>query len=500
MAGTRQPAKNNMTTIALPPVLVIGFTGHRRLLDEAASRARVTALLAETKASASGLLSCVSSVASGGDLLFAESCLDLGLPLNVLLPLPKNEFRDDFDEPTWERVERVLARALSVSVTGDGAATRDENYYDCGVEVVERSTLLVALWNGEPPRGLGGTAQIVEFAKVSGRPILWVHSRTGALLRINEDRLARHDPELDLLNAVAAAEPPVGVTTSRELAGAWVAKIDAAASRIAPRVRTLATTRLLCSAAAAILTALGSLEGWNAAWLVLGGVFGIAAYLLPAALRMKTRQARWWKLRTGAEIGRSNMALWRAPGPYDVIGPEEVPELAGVLASLSFLKLHSREPVAAVEDFKKEYREGRLGEQIAYFSKHAAIASRRSRIYQVTAAVCTVLAVVVANVTLLEGVADGLALETWQPVLALNAAVLFQVAAIAGALLVIKDYQRRRERYREMQRRLEQWDMQLAAALTWPVLLRLSRSIERALLAEVIEWKSLIRHQKLTGR
>jgi hypothetical protein len=334
---------------------------------------------------------------------------------------------------------------------------------------------------------------------VSGRPILWLHSRTGALLRINEDRFARADPVLDLLNAVPADRPLEEGHTNRALAAAWVAKVDAAASRIAPHVRTLATTRLLCSAAAAILTALGSLEGFGSGWVVAGGVLGVAAYLWPAALRMKARQARWWKLRTAAEIGRSHVALWRAPGPYDVIGPEEVPEAAGVLASLSFLKLHGAEPAAPVDEFKSEYRAGRLREQIAYFTKHAARSSRRARIYKVTAAVCTVLAVLVANVSLLENFSADLALESWQPVLALGAAVLFQAAAIAGALLVIKDYQRRRERYREMRRLLEQWDAQLAAVRTWPVLLRLVRTVERALLAEVIEWKSLIRHRKLSG-
>jgi len=32
----------------------------------------------------------VSSAAAGGDLLFAESCVQLEIPLRVLLPLPRN--------------------------------------------------------------------------------------------------------------------------------------------------------------------------------------------------------------------------------------------------------------------------------------------------------------------------------------------------------------------------------------------------------------------------
>jgi len=71
----------------------------------------------------------VSSVAAGGDLLFAESCIQLELPLSVLLPLPREEFRKDFDAATWSRAEQVLSKAASIEVTtGDGA--REECYYD----------------------------------------------------------------------------------------------------------------------------------------------------------------------------------------------------------------------------------------------------------------------------------------------------------------------------------------------------------------------------------
>ena len=47
-------------------------------------------------------------------------------------------------------------------------------------------------------------------------------------------------------------------------------------------------------------------------------------------------------MRTAAEICRSCLALWPTPGLYEAVGPEVVPDLAGMLTSLNFLKMSDR--------------------------------------------------------------------------------------------------------------------------------------------------------------
>jgi hypothetical protein len=61
----------------------------------------------------------------------------------------------------------------------------------------------------------------------------------------------------------------------------------------------------------------------------------------------------------------------------------------------------------------------------------------------------------------------------------------------------VNDFQRRRDRYRELHRMLMQWDKQLELSRTWSTVLRITSVIEKALLAELIEWRSLIRNRKL---
>jgi hypothetical protein len=84
-----------------------------------------------------------------------------------------------------------------------------------------------------------------------------------------------------------------------------------------------------------------------------------------------------------------------------------------------------------------------------------------------------------------------------KPELSLSVAILFQIATVAGSFVVVNDYVRRRDRYYELHRMLMQWDKQLELSQTWPVVLRISTSVEKALLAELIEWRSHIRNQKL---
>ncbi len=105
-------------SIRLPAVLAIGFTGHRSLKDEYKLRLQIRDFLREQKAAFEGIVCGVSSAAAGGDQLFAESCLELEIPLRVLLPRPAEQFREDFEQAAWQRTERIMKDALSVEVIG----------------------------------------------------------------------------------------------------------------------------------------------------------------------------------------------------------------------------------------------------------------------------------------------------------------------------------------------------------------------------------------------
>ncbi len=170
-----------------------------------------------------------------------------------------------------------------------------------------------------------------------------------------------------------------------------------------------------------------------------------------------------------------------------------IPDLAGILRSMNFLKMDDiRCKSALLEDFKQEYRHDRIADQIDYFSRHAARAERHERRFQFVSWICGVLAILIAagylfTRTHLIAVQD--LPHQW---IALVMSSLFEVATMAGAFAMVQDSARRRRRYREMSECLRQWDKELNALHTWHSVLRVAVHIERALLVELLEWRSMI--------
>jgi hypothetical protein len=498
-----QGAKNS--TIRLPSVLAVGFTGHRSLTDEPKSRKLICDFLQGTKAMTSGIAYGVSSAAAGGDLLFAECCIQLQIPLRVLLPLPRGSFREDFDEDVWFRVEKILDKAISVDVIGE-RERREEGYYECGIETVQQSQLLVALWDGKPLRGLGGTQQILAFAKNLGRPVIWFHSETGAKEIFNESALKRlqkqKNSELDFLNSLPDAGVTLSSDSSTDLARAWFQKVDRNATRFAPQVRRLSSIPIVCTAAAAFLSGAGLEMPHPRTWLAIGTALGITAAALPVLLRLGPRQSLWARTRTAAEVCRSALALWGTPLVDEVIGPEIIPELTGMLMSLKLLStMDTVCPGISVDAFKARYRKERIADQKEFFSRHAVRSANEARKYRFIIWLCIGLAVLIAAWLYVSGMAfrhaHTLIQKAW---LSVAVSALFQVATIAGALVFVHDCERRRRRYLELQSWLAEWDRELDALETWPTVLKVACRIERALLVELLEWKSLVRNVKMARK
>ena len=156
---------------------------------------------------------------------------------------------------------------------------------------------------------------------------------------------------------------------------------------------------------------------------------------------------------------------------------------------------------ASLEDFKRRYREERVAGQTAYFQKHAAQSAAEATRYRIVIWTSVGLAGAVdVWLFLSEHIFRSLNPGTWKLGLALGASIGFQIATVAGALLAVNDCDRRRQRYRELHHLLGEWDTQLEVLRTWPSVLRVAGRIERALLAELIEWRSLIRNQKLAKK
>jgi hypothetical protein len=149
----------------------LGVTGHQHLpprtveLVEAALRE----LLEPYDA---GDLIGVTCLADGADQLFARAVLARGGVLEVVIPAVR--YRDGLRPEAWPSYDELLDRAQQVEHLAFEAST-EEAHLAAGQAVVDRSDLVVAVWDGAPARGLGGTADVVTYARKHGVPvtIIW---------------------------------------------------------------------------------------------------------------------------------------------------------------------------------------------------------------------------------------------------------------------------------------------------------------------------------------
>ena len=179
---------------SLPYELRLGVTGHRSIGDEpAVARAisRLLGRLSDTLAHqdvAPLSWTIVSPLARGADRLAARAILDeKGGRLEVVTPFPLHEYRKDFSGGAdIEEFEQLLARASHVHEIGSlpvGPAVvagepldRDAAYLRAGEEMVDACEMVLAIWNGRPAAGPGGSADIVAYALHQQRVVLWIHA------------------------------------------------------------------------------------------------------------------------------------------------------------------------------------------------------------------------------------------------------------------------------------------------------------------------------------
>ena len=167
--------------------ITVGFTGHRpnRLhIGEARVAARLREVLAGLRDGAQARnaaepLIALSPLAEGSDRLFAEAALELGYGLRALLPFKSADYETTFSDATTTPVYRVLlARATQVNELPGSLSDTTAAYEAMGRAMVEASDILVAVWDGKPAAGRGGTPEIVEYAIERGRPVIWIDAAT----------------------------------------------------------------------------------------------------------------------------------------------------------------------------------------------------------------------------------------------------------------------------------------------------------------------------------
>ncbi|MEM7366528.1 MAG: hypothetical protein AAF525_21140, partial [Pseudomonadota bacterium] len=157
-------------------------TGHRphRLRDTPALRREIDALLAQLKREhADKSLVVVSPLAEGADRIVARMAMENhGYQLMVPLPLPWELYATDFGDESRAEFAELLGKAeryyelplrfgtaesLATRIDGQPNPDRDRQYALVGAFLAEFCDDLIAVYDGQPAAGEGGTGQVVDW-------------------------------------------------------------------------------------------------------------------------------------------------------------------------------------------------------------------------------------------------------------------------------------------------------------------------------------------------
>lgn len=198
------------STPAIPLVVQVAFAGKRRLLDPAdhptvdpaAFRAALGALLTERMRrlpSELGLstqheVCALSSLAAGGDLLFTQTCQQLGWRQRIFLPQAREAFlaASGSDGPDFVSSDASEARRLLESphvieeCVASVSTDRTTRFEDVNLELVRECDLLVCVSSADAPNAkAAGTEETLALAHRWQRPVLELQ------LGVNEDGTPR---------------------------------------------------------------------------------------------------------------------------------------------------------------------------------------------------------------------------------------------------------------------------------------------------------------------
>lgn len=119
-----------------------------------------------------------SGLAAGADLAAIEAANALQWKLHLLLPEKREYFRSRLSASDCKKFDSAIRKADSlaeITIFGDEALTA-EPHAALGQMLLENSNLLIAVWDGGPGRGKGGTADIVSLAIERKIPVVWLNS------------------------------------------------------------------------------------------------------------------------------------------------------------------------------------------------------------------------------------------------------------------------------------------------------------------------------------
>ena len=509
----------------------VGVTGHIYVEDDAELTAAIRDGLARVLRLAAGgpvsaVLVVVSALAEGADrLVTSEVIADRRNRLEVALPLPPDEYAADFaGDASKRQFQALLDRASSVWTAPRGGS-REQAYERAGRHVVDHADAVIALWDGEPSRGRGGTAEIVAYARAQRVPLFIINPRSplsvtdeldtprSAVIRdaaehlqrynaarLSDDQSRVHEDRERAALGLAAPQVDRYATVPRAIAAErylpFFVRADVLALRCQRRFQRVSAIVFFTAAFAVLIVALQTNVHLDVRVVFAEVVLLGLLILMPVVSRRSQLHERWISYRFLAERLRSAFFL-SLIGTGDRQDPAQPPSYLTDPGDL-WIKRVLEEAMSQMR--RPEMETGELlptreyladcwiGGQITFHADRSRRHRRRDNQIVVTTAVLFAVSLLAAILHLV-GLGPSWA-ETLVIVVSLSVPAFG--AAVHG-LGTLRQYRRNAERYIRMTQLLRELRTEMAGAESFEAVRRLAVDTERVMREENADWFGVMR-------
>ena len=154
-----------------------GITGHRKLESPEKLEEKLRGVMTEIRQELPNDISfeILSPLAEGADRMAAKVILaEPDTILRVPMPLEVEDYFQDFEGAKSQDEFRGYLNRAEEMIFLPHAKNRKEAYRNVGRYVVDHCDVLIALWDGKDEKGIGGTGEVVAYARKNGVPLIWI--------------------------------------------------------------------------------------------------------------------------------------------------------------------------------------------------------------------------------------------------------------------------------------------------------------------------------------
>jgi hypothetical protein len=198
--------------------LRVGVTGHRpnKLTGAIASRIRtqlpevfdaieraastILAKGAPLYADEPAAFRLICGFAEGADQIAVAIC-PAGWRIEAILPFPRDDYLRDFaasasgdGRDVRDEFRQSLGKAAVVTELPAPSGSREQGYAEAGGFMLRQIDILVAIWDGKPPKA-GGTGAVVREAAAGGIPVVWLSTEDETPPKLITRTPAMGDPQ-----------------------------------------------------------------------------------------------------------------------------------------------------------------------------------------------------------------------------------------------------------------------------------------------------------------